>query len=110
MTPLQCFEKSHPGFKSGGDVRGQDCFIRMMADPAGTAQKQHRSGHAASNNHGIVARAACHAMNRMASVCDGALQHCDEMRNPSRQRLDPDVAPNETVRQREAASLLGASQ
>src|SRR5580704_9511965 len=79
MALLQQFEESHPDFQSRGNIFGQNCLIGMMANAAGARKKQHSRGHAASDDHGIVARAARHAMNRKPGVFDSALQHLGEI-------------------------------
>ena len=56
-------ETASPTVQRSSTSSVKNCFIGMMADAAWAAQKQHRRGHAASDNHGIVTRAARHAMN-----------------------------------------------
>jgi hypothetical protein len=64
MSRVQPFEKSDSGFEGCGDVFGKHGFVGMMTDAAGAAQEQHRGGHTTRNDHGVVARAAGHFMER----------------------------------------------
>jgi hypothetical protein len=69
MARVQSVEKSDSGFKRSRDVFGTHCFVGMMTDAAGTAQKQHRGGHATRDDHSVMARAAGHFMLRTEETC-----------------------------------------
>ncbi len=51
-----------------------------MADPARSSQKNHGGGNFLGQNHGIVARAAHHAMRLAASLPDRLFDFIDEER------------------------------
>ena len=73
----QAAQELHPGGEGGLDVVGQHGLVGMMAEAAGRAQEEHRGGHAARDDHGIVAGAAGHRVRLRAGRCgDG----CGEQR------------------------------
>jgi hypothetical protein len=93
MAVLQLFEKPHPDIERGRDIFSQNRFIWVMADSTWTAQKQHRRGHATSNNHGVVARTTHHAMNLATGARYSAFQHLDEVRIHRDSRLIQALLP-----------------
>src|ERR1700680_363441 len=64
MASVQPFQESHPGFERRSDIFGQYRFIRMMADAARAAEKQHGGRHAARHNHRVMTRTAGHSIGR----------------------------------------------
>src|SRR5262249_47249452 len=61
---LHFVEERESGCECGGHVFLTDRFVRMVTDPARATKKQHRDGHLAGDDHGVVSGAAIHSMRR----------------------------------------------
>src|SRR5205823_14992134 len=73
-----------PAAQCSSDVLDSYALGGMMTDPFGAANKQHRHGHARSQNHGIMPGATHHPMHRKAAQLAGS---CNRIRQ---RRIAPD--------------------
>src|SRR5215472_4760014 len=71
---LPLLEETHAGIQGGAHIFDANIFVGMMTDAAGRAQEEHGGGNFLGEKHGIVSRAAGHAMHGITGGFDGVGQ------------------------------------
>jgi hypothetical protein len=67
-------QELHPGCERGFDVSWQNGLAGVVTEATRTAQEQHRSGHAAGDDHGVVAGAAGDDTRCAAGAAGGCIR------------------------------------